>query len=90
MRTDASPATFAGRFAALLFLALPGPAVAQPPPPAEMQAAHQVQRDAGEREGRLDTAVFIDLSPVTAAEPAVRLPDDQRDEPASRHTEPPR
>ena len=64
----------------LVCLALAAPAVGQPPPPAEMEAAHQVQRDTGERDWKLDPAVFIELSPVTAAEPAVRLPDDQRDD----------
>ncbi len=53
-----------------------------PPPPAEMEAAHQVLYGAGLRDWRLDTAVFIDLSPVTATEPAVQLPEDQREEPA--------
>lgn len=63
-----------------LLLALPGPAVAIPPPPDEMQAAHQVRGAAGERDWQLDPAVFTDLSPVTAAEPALRLPADQRDD----------
>ena len=53
-----------------------------PPPPAEMEAAHQVLYGAGLRDWRLDTAVFIDLSPVTATEPAVQLPEDQREEPS--------
>ena len=52
-----------------------------PPPPAEMEAAHQVLYGAGLRDWRLDTAVFIDLSPVTATEPAVQLPEDQREQP---------
>ena len=52
-----------------------------PVAPPEMEAAHQVLYGAGERDWHLDTAVFFDLSPVTATEPAVQLPDDQRDEP---------
>jgi hypothetical protein len=28
---------------------------------------------------RLDPAIFLEVSPVTATEPAIRLPDDQRD-----------
>jgi hypothetical protein len=46
-----------------------------------MEAAHQVQREAGQRDWRLDANVFIDLSPVTAAEPALGLPEDQREQP---------
>jgi hypothetical protein len=61
-----------------------------PPPPAEMEAAHQVLYGAGLRDWRLDTAVFIDLSPVTATEPAVQLPEDQREEPADPLSSPAR
>jgi hypothetical protein len=71
------------RTSLVLLLALCGlPAWSNvPPPPAEMEAAHQVLYAAGSRDWRLDTAVFIDLSPVTATEPAIQLPEDQRDEP---------
>ncbi len=55
-----------------------------PLPPPEMEGAHQVLYGAGEKDWHLDTAVFFDLSPVTATEPAVQLPDDQRDEPVER------
>ncbi len=67
-------------FVLLTLLALPAWSNV-PPPPAEMEAAHQVLYGAGVRDWQLDTAVFIDLSPVTATEPAVQLPEDQREEP---------
>ncbi len=60
-----------------------------PPPPTAVEAAHQVV-DGGDLWSRLlpdepspvrtlDPAIFTELSPVTASDPAVRLPDDQRD-----------
>lgn len=60
-----------------------------PPPPPAAQAAHQVA-DPGGLRGRLlrdepspvrslDPAVFTELSPVTTSDPAVRLPEDQRE-----------
>lgn len=60
-----------------------------PEPPPAAQAAHQVVypdglrarllRDEASSVRTLDPAIFTELSPVTAAEPAVRLPDDQRE-----------
>jgi hypothetical protein len=60
-----------------------------PPPPQDVQAAHQVVLEEGLRQRllgddglavrRLDPAIFLEVSPVTATEPAIRLPDDQRD-----------
>jgi hypothetical protein len=82
MRTSVFRTLIAASWRGLLSLAAAS-AVAEPPPPAEMQAAHQVRGDSGERDWLLDPAVFIDLSPVTAAEPALRLPEDQRDDPVS-------
>lgn len=67
------------------------PALAAPPPaPADdAQAAHLVEQDQGLRARmmpdqpapvrRLDAAIFTELLPVTAAEPALRLPADQVD-----------
>lgn len=62
-----------------------------PPPPATAEAAHLVVQPEGLR-GRLlrdglspvrglDPAVFTEISPVTASDPAVRLPADQLLEP---------
>ena len=62
-----------------------------PPPPASAEAAHLVVQPEGLR-GRLmrdepspvrglDPAVFTEISPVTASDPAVRLPADQLLEP---------
>lgn len=77
---------------ATLLLALPGAAAAAPAPepPDDAQAAHQVVSGGSLRERLLgadglpvrdlDTAIFLDVAPVSAAEPAVRLPDDQRDD----------
>lgn len=60
-----------------------------PEPSPEAQAAHQVTQPEGLRARllgdeaspvrRLDAAIFTELLPVTASEPAVRLPDDQRE-----------
>jgi hypothetical protein len=57
-------------------------------PPATAQAGHQVTqpdglhgrllRDEPSPVRRLDPAVFTEISPVTASDPAVRLPEDQR------------
>lgn len=64
-------------------------AMEAPEPPVESQAAQRVgeserlvDRLLGERVSpvrSLDPAIFIELSPVTATEPAVRLPEDQQD-----------
>ena len=64
------------------------PGAAEPPePPTSAQAAHQVDNPEGLRSRllrdeaspvrSLDPAIFIELSPVTASDPAVRLPRDQ-------------
>jgi hypothetical protein len=62
---------------------------AAPEPPAEAQGAHQVVQPEGLRARllgdedspvrRLDAAIFTELRPVTASEPAVQLPEDQRE-----------
>lgn len=61
-----------------------------PEPPPEAQAAHQVTRadglaarllaDQPSPVRSLDPAIFTELSPVTASEPPVRLPDDQTED----------
>lgn len=66
-----------------------GHGAAAPEPPAEAQGAHQVVQPEGLRARllgdedspvrRLDSAIFTELRPVTASEPAVRLPEDQRE-----------
>lgn len=75
----------------LLVLGLHGPVSATPPPepPADAQAAHQVLQPEGlvarllgdqpSPVRRYDPAIFTELLPVTAAEPPLRLPEDQRD-----------
>jgi hypothetical protein len=75
--------------AALLLVPLTAPADPVPEPPLDAQAAHQVPQEAGLRQRLLgddgltvrllDPAIFLEVSPVTATEPAVRLPDDQQD-----------
>ena len=79
------------RLVVLLMLA-PLCALAEPPPVAspESQAAHQaawpeglrarLSRDQPSAVRSLDPAIFTEISPVTASEPAVRLPPDQQDE----------
>jgi hypothetical protein len=62
---------------------------AAPEPPVEAQAAHQVVQPEGLRARllgdedspvrNLDSAIFTELRPVTASEPAVQLPPDQRE-----------
>jgi hypothetical protein len=77
----------------LLVATLVGGAIVQaeppPEPPAPAQAAHQVVHPEGLRSRlggdevssvrSLDPAIFTELSPVTASEPAVRLPEDQQE-----------
>ncbi len=72
-----------------------GPAHADPPPApaADAQAAQLIEQDQGLRARlmpdqpapvrRLDPAIFTELLPVTAAEPALRLPADQVDQASS-------
>lgn len=70
-------------------ISAPAGAMEAPEPPVESQAAQRVgeserlvDRLLGERVSpvrSLDPAIFIELSPVTATEPAVRLPEDQQD-----------
>jgi hypothetical protein len=84
MRTSLTGAALLGIL--LLCAAAEG---AEPAPPPEMEAAHQVHVGAGQRDWKLDTAVFIELSPVTVAEPALGLPDDQQDQPAASPQPPP-
>lgn len=62
---------------------------AAPEPPAEAQGAHQVVQPEGLRARllgdehspvrSLNSAIFTELRPVTASEPAVQLPEDQRE-----------
>ena len=75
--------------AGLLLGALALPAAAAEPPPVDAEAAQQVAEPArlverllGDEPSpvrTLDPAIFIELTPVTASEPAVLLPEDQRD-----------
>lgn len=78
--------------AALLVAAPVSPslwAAPAPEPSAEAQAAHQVTQPEGLRARllgdeaspvrRLDAAIFTELLPVAVSEPAVRLPEDQRE-----------
>lgn len=74
--------------AAALLAALPGHAAEAPADAA--QAAHQVAGEEGLRARmlrdepspvrELDPAIFTALSPVTASDPALRLPEDQEDD----------
>lgn len=74
----------------LTLLAGPAPGSDTPPaPPGAAQAAqHVIQpaslrarllRDEPSPVRGLDPAIFSELSPVTASDPALRLPEDQRD-----------
>ena len=70
-----------------LWTGFPARAEAPPEAPAAAQAAHQVVYPEGLRSRLLrdepspvrtrDETIFTGLSPVTASDPAVRLPDDQ-------------
>jgi hypothetical protein len=78
-----------------LALLTPAGGRAEPPPlpPPAAQAAFQMA-PAGQVEGlrarllrqepspvrSLDPAIFVEISPLAATEPAIRLPDDQRDQ----------
>jgi hypothetical protein len=74
----------------LLTLAPALQAAEAPEPPVEAQATYQVIQPQGlpsrlligqpSAVRSLDPAIFIELSPVTASEPAVRLLEDQRDD----------
>ena len=83
------PTSLAGGALLVIMLLSAAATGAEPAPPPEMEAAHQVHVGAGERDWKLDTAVFIELSPVTVAEPALGLPDDQQDQPAPSSQRPP-
>ena len=91
----AEPGGRSARLGVCLVAALVGAAAAAaadaPPPPPAAQAAHQVTQPEGLR-GRLlrdepspvrsrDATIFTGISPVTAADPAILLPADQRIEP---------
>ncbi|MFU8814079.1 MAG: hypothetical protein ACNA7W_01960 [Pseudomonadales bacterium] len=80
-----------GLVALLALMLAPAGALAQPPlATPQSQAAHQVTwpeglrarllRDEPSAVRSLDPAIFTEISPVTASEPAVRLPPDQQDE----------
>jgi hypothetical protein len=84
------PSLLAGLLLMVLLLPLRGLAEPPPAPVPAAQAAHQVVWAEGLR-GRLavdepsavrnlDPAIFTEISPVTASEPALRLPRDQQDE----------
>lgn len=77
MNTDHRAAPF--RAALLLALWPVGAVLADPPPPSPAaEAAHQVVREhAGSPV--LDPAIFVEISPVTVSEPAIRLPPDQQE-----------
>ena len=80
----------AGLLLMLMLLPLRGLAVPPPAPVPAAQAAHQVAWPEGLRVRlavdepsavrNLDPAIFTGISPVTASEPALRLPRDQQDE----------
>jgi len=59
------------------------PALAQDAPmlviPPEAEAAYQVERERPAAAERMNTAVFTEISPFTAPDRAVRLPEDQQD-----------
>ncbi len=75
--------------AGLLLVAVVSTGRAAEPPPVDAEAAQQVAEPArlverllGDEPSpvrTLDPAIFIELTPVTASEPAVRLPEDQRE-----------
>lgn len=90
------PRRSAARWLALLMGAHGAVALAAEPPvpPASAQAAYQVTqpdglhgrllRDEPSPVRRLDPAVFTEILPVTASDPALRLPEDQRSDPPAR------
>ena len=45
------------------------------------EAAHQVETERAGYDWRLDPAIFTQISPVTAPEIAIKLTQDQREEP---------
>lgn len=46
----------------------------------DAESGQRVEEPGTGRDWRLDPAVFTEISPVTAAEIAIRLPEDQREE----------
>ena len=47
----------------------------------DAEAAHQVESDHERRDWHLDPAIFTDILPVNSPDVAVKLPEDQREEP---------
>lgn len=82
--------TWRGLVAGVALAALPVLAAEAPESPLPAQATYQVlnpqglaarlQMDQASPVRDQDPAIFTELSPVTASEPAVRLPEDQRDD----------
>jgi hypothetical protein len=77
-----------GAAALLTWLSASGWTAPPPEPPAGAQAAQQVVNPEGLRARllrdeapvrSLDPAIFTDLSPVSASDPALRLPPDQQE-----------
>ncbi len=46
----------------------------------DAESGQRIEEPGARRDWRLDPAVFTDISPVTATEIAIKLPEDQRDE----------
>jgi hypothetical protein len=57
------------------------PAVVDLPVSQDAEAAHQVEADRVRLDWRLDPAIFTEISPVNAPEVAIKLPEDQREDP---------
>ncbi len=49
-------------------------------PELDAESGHRIEEPGGWRDWRLDPAVFTEISPVTATEIAIKLPEDQREE----------
>ena len=56
-----------------------GDPVSESPVDPEAEAAYQLEVAPAEQDWRLDPTVFVDISPVSVPEVAIKLPDDQRD-----------
>ncbi len=87
MHTDRAPNwRMAGITGVLLLLSLTpawaGEAPIDTPPASEVAAdsEHRVEEPGERRDWHLDTAVFTEISPVTATEIAIKLPKDQQEE----------
>lgn len=67
--------------AALAVVGAPYSYASELPVSTDAEAAHQVEADQERRNWRLDPAIFTDISLVNAPEVAIKLPEDQREEP---------